>query len=353
MGDDRAPTRGGTYRPAGPRADTTVNRMTEGGPSDLVAGVGVPVGTAAARLGVTSSTLRSWGTRYGLVPSLRTAGGHRRYSAADLALLDEVRDAIRAGVAPAVAAREALRGADPPRGPAPPAVPTGGGSDRPRRGAGPGGRVLAVPGADATTRGLARTVGQLDLAGAEEVVLRGLRDRGAIATWEELLRPVLVAVGKRWAEHGDGIEVEHVLSEATMGALRRRRGELPAVPARPPVLLAAAPGDQHVLALHTLAVALPERDLPVHLLGAPVPLATLATVARRTRPGAVFVSSTIAGGLDPHELVAAVPRTRPRTPVVVGGHGWPRLLPAGLEPAPDLGTAADLLVQLLGSRPDR
>ncbi|MEP7088485.1 MAG: MerR family transcriptional regulator [Nocardioidaceae bacterium] len=296
------------------------------------------VGVAAARLGVTASTLRSWGTRYGIVPSLRTTGGHRRYSHLDLARLEEVRTEIQAGVAPAAAAAAALAGPEPgaPRSPEP--APA-----RLRRGAGPGGRVLAVPGADAATRGLARAAGQLDLDGAEEIILGALRERGVLRSWDELMRPVLVAVGKRWVESGEAIEVEHVLSEASLGALRRRRVELPTSEERPPVLLASAPGDQHTLTLHVLAVGLSERRCPARVIGAQVPVATLAAAVRRIRPSAVFVSCVVAGAADPVALITTLPRTRPATRLVVGGGGWPADLPSGLLYAPGLSEALDLL----------
>lgn len=304
------------------------------GAADDAAGSGVSVGVAAARLGVTTSTLRSWGTRYGIVPSLRTAGGHRRYSESDLARLDQVQTKIQAGFAPAAAA--ALTGSEPSLT----RLPASGHS---RRGAGPGGRVLGVPGADAATRGLARAAGQLDLDGAEEIMLGDLRERGVVRSWEEMMRPVLMAVGKRWADSAEGIEVEHVLSEATLGALRRRRAELPATPGSRPVLLAAAPHDQHSLPLHVLAVGLSERRCPARLLGAQVPLPTLATAIRRTRPSAVFVSCVVTGAGDAGALAEALPRMRPATRVVVGGAGWPADLPPELHYASALGEALALL----------
>jgi DNA-binding transcriptional MerR regulator len=295
---------------------------------------GVSVGMAAARLGVTTSTLRSWGRRYGVGPSLRTPGGHRRYSESDLTRLHRVQRDIQSGVAPAAAAAAALATGDSsPPGPA----------TRPRRGAGPGGRVIAVPGADPVTRGLARAAGQLDLDGAEAIILHGLRARGVIATWEEMLRPVLAAVGKRWAESGEAIEVEHVLSEAALGALRRRRAELPAPHEARPVLLASAPGDQHTLTLHVLAVGLSERLVPARVIGAQVPIRALATAVRRLRPSAVFVGCVVTGAADPEELAASLPTTRPPVLVVVGGGGWPRHLPPKLHHAPGLGEALDLL----------
>lgn len=203
--------------------------------------------------------------------------------------------------------------------------------------------MLAVPGADAATRGLARAAGQLDLDGAEEIILGALRERGVLRSWDELMRPVLVAVGKRWVESGEAIEVEHVLSEASLGALRRRRVELPTSEERPPVLLASAPGDQHTLTLHVLAVGLSERRCPARVIGAQVPVATLAAAVRRIRPSAVFVSCVVAGAADPVALITTLPRTRPATRLVVGGGGWPADLPPGLLYAPGLSEALELL----------
>ncbi len=306
----------------------------EGGPE-----TGVSIGVAAARLGVTPSTLRSWSTRYGIDPSRRTSGGHRRYSAADLELLDDLQVRILHGSAPAAAAEAALHGTrDAPLAPA-----RTGGNDR--RGAGPGGRVVGVPGADAATRGLARAASQMDLDGAEEIMVVALRERGVVRSWDEMMRPVFVAVGNRWADTGDGIEIEHVLTEAALGALRRRRAELPAPITGPPVLLAAAPGDQHSLSLQALAVGLSERRQSARVMGAQVPLTALAQAARRIRPVSIFVSCVVTGVIDPDDLVAAVPRTRPPMRVVVGGGGWPQQMPPELLIASDLAHALDLLTR--------
>jgi DNA-binding transcriptional MerR regulator len=44
-------------------------------------------GEAAARAGVSEPVLRMWERRYGLAPSARSAGGHRRYSQGDVAVV--------------------------------------------------------------------------------------------------------------------------------------------------------------------------------------------------------------------------------------------------------------------------
>lgn len=67
------------------------------------------VAAVAARLGVAAATLRTWDRRYGLGPSDRVAGRHRRYSPDDLARLETMRALTERGVALADAARIAQR----------------------------------------------------------------------------------------------------------------------------------------------------------------------------------------------------------------------------------------------------
>ena len=51
----------------------------------------------AEELGVPASTIRSWEARFGVGPSARTSGGHRRYTDADVAQLRALRDLISRG----------------------------------------------------------------------------------------------------------------------------------------------------------------------------------------------------------------------------------------------------------------
>lgn len=47
-------------------------------------GVSWSIGECAKAFGLSTATLRAWETRYGLEPSDRSAGGHRRYTCEDL-----------------------------------------------------------------------------------------------------------------------------------------------------------------------------------------------------------------------------------------------------------------------------
>lgn len=277
------------------------------------------MGEVAARLGVSPSAVRVWGTRYGLLASARSDGGHRRYTPADVRRLQDLHEAVLAGADPAAAAAAVLSAEGEPavEGTSEPDADQPG---RRRRG-GPGGSVLAVPGGGREARGLARAAARLDEMRAEDAVLTALRERGTLRAWDEVVLPVLVAAGAHWATTGGGIEVEHLLTQAVTTALVRHTAALPEPPPERPVLLAGGPAEEHVLPLYALRASLAERAVACRLLGARTPSAALASAARRTRAAAVLVwlyrtDPTAAEGLP---VVAAAHR---RVQVLVGGPGW-------------------------------
>lgn len=284
------------------------------------------IGAAAARIGVAASTLRTWERRYGLAPTGRSAGGHRRYTGEDLALLERMHALTLAGRTPARAALEALRHDDPDDDPGVGAPDDEGEQDAggppSARTGGPGGRVLAVPGAGPRVQGLARAASRLDVDAAAEIIEEALAADGVVTTYDTLLRPVLVAAGEAWARTGTGIEVEHLFAEAAVEALRHHRRSLRGrLGAGPPVLLACAPRDHHVIPLHVLSAALAEHGVRTRVLGSRVPPPALAAAVTRTGARAVFVwaqvpSSALAS------VPAAVPARRPPVRLVVGGPGW-------------------------------
>ena len=65
------------------------------------------VGRVAERLGVPPATLRTWDRRYGIGPSQRTSGGHRRYSEEDIRRVGVMARFIGRGVPAQTAARVA------------------------------------------------------------------------------------------------------------------------------------------------------------------------------------------------------------------------------------------------------
>ncbi|MGH3123874.1 MAG: B12-binding domain-containing protein, partial [Streptosporangiaceae bacterium] len=194
---------------------------------------------------------------------------------------------------------------------------------RPGPGHGSGGRRLALPGASAAARGLARAALALDEQRISETIRAALSRDGSVRTWEELLVPVLSGLGNRFEHTGTCVEAEHLLSGAVIAAFSRRAADLPGQVQHRAVLLASAEGDQHSLPLHALAAALAERGIGSRVLGPDLPYFALAAAVRRTGPGVVFLWSQVAATGDPAVLPDLSPR-RPGARLILGGPGWDR-----------------------------
>lgn len=292
---------------------------------------GLTVAAVARRLGIAPATLRTWDRRYGLGPSGHQLGAHRRYSAADLARLDQVRRLINSGVTPGEAARVVPAGA-------PGQVPASADSSAP---------PARVGAEKASVRGLARAANSADTGACRGIIAESIEKRGVIWTWESLLTPVLVELGANWAATGEGIEVEHLFTnviESCFGAVIERMHT--PVNVRP-VLLASAPEDLHSLALTALGGALAERHIEVRILGQRVPTEALVRTAQRSGPIAVFVWSQLAETGDALPL-AALRQIRPAPAVVIGGPGWGGAIPSGVERVFDFTEAVSRITRLVG-----
>jgi MerR family transcriptional regulator, light-induced transcriptional regulator len=312
------------------------------------------VSAVAHRLGVAPATLRTWARRYGLGPTEHAAGAHRRYTAADVARLETMRRLTLDGVPPAEAARVASAAPSPALdggSVAPGRVSSGPMPDRHGRLAsrgGPGGRVLALPGADGVVRGLGRAAMALDAHEVTRTVREQVEHHGVLHTWEHVLRPVLVAVGERWAATGQGVEVEHLVSDCTASVLRSVADRAGEAPGRRPALLSCAPDEQHALPLHALAAALAERGLGTRTLGPAMPADAIRAAVRRTGPALLFVWSQLPGTAG-RAMLDELPVTRPPTSLVVGGPGWEHHpLPERVTVATDLPHALELAERALG-----
>jgi len=291
------------------------------------------VAAVARMLGIAPATLRTWDRRYGIGPSAHAPGRHRRYSPQDIARLETMRRALVRGVGPAEAARYAL-------------ASTNGGlaavvdGVRPRA----GGTMLRLPGAGRYARGLGRAALALDFPAARTVLVEAVDTLGVVATWDDVARPVLAAVARRWATTGAGVEIEHLLSQsvaAVFSAHALAKGE---APEGRPVLLAGMPHERHTLPLLVLAAALGDRSVPVQPMGTDLPRAALHAAVRRTAPAAVVLWSQTAATADV-TLLETLPETRPRSRTFVAGPGWEDLgLPARVQPLTSLAQAVDALV---------
>lgn len=258
------------------------------------------VAAVARRIGVAPATLRTWDRRYGLGPSSHEAGEHRRYCPSDLAKLTMMRRLITSGVAPCDAAI----------------------------------RAKAHEGSltfdnlveefvvrDDVVESLHRASKSLDKNFVETVLRKDIADNGVIASWTEVIVPLLFLVGDEWAATGTGIEVEHMLSEVIKRLLREGVAEIKNPVNAQPVLLASVGEELHCLALHALAAALAEKKIETFFLGARTPLEAISGMVKRAAPPAVFLWAQLEQNSD-RKYFTDLPVVRPAPRVIVGGPGW-------------------------------
>ncbi|MGW6447234.1 MerR family transcriptional regulator [Lentzea sp. NPDC055074] len=252
----------------------------------------------AAMLGIAPTTLRTWDQRYGLGPSQRSEGGHRRYQESDVKLLGRMIALISQGIAPAAAAELARQQAvsKPLRTRLPPDDDT----------------------VRAARRGFIMSANRLDEASMLDLAGKLVADHGVVAAWDSVFVPCMTELGNTIAERGSGVEIEHLASASVLQALRDvPRSTMVGVPA---ALLSTAPEEHHVLALEALGAALSEQDCSWRSLGARVPARALCDAVATLRPGVTLVWAHRA------DLAAEVPlnelHARSDTVLAAAGPGW-------------------------------
>lgn len=297
------------------------SRSADGAAAGVVAEAPLTVGALAERLGIATSTLRSWDRRYGLGPSDHRAGDRRRYGPADVVRLERMRALTLSGVSPSDAARAVTQ------------TPTGYGTGMP----------VAVTATSLDVQSLAAAAAAGDRNDVRLAVSRHVEAHGWTATWQRLLSPTcdLLAVGAEpQAPGSDGITV------LTGCALEVVRTTVLAHGVTEPVRVAVHTTPKHVLAAHVLAGALAERGVLTLLrrVGrSRVPDEALSDIVDRTPDVGVVVGFGRAASV---RALAASGRER-RPEVVLVGPGLPRRVPPEAILASDLPSAVSTVTALL------
>ncbi len=316
-------------------------------PAHVVGELCVSVAVAARRLGVAPATLRTWDRRYGLGPSQRDGGAHRRYSPLDLARLNYMSALVRSGSSPAQSAAAALAREfthDEYESNTSHSAMVGAGHTPLGRSG--GGNVVATPGCNRRVRGLAKSASALDQAACAAIISESLQETGVIQTWNELLLPMLKSIGELWESRQCGIEVEHVLSTAIQVEFSSYAFEAATKAPRGTVLLGSVAHGDHQLALWAVGAGLAEQGIRFVHLGGGMPLESLGEVISRTGPRAVFLWSQILGSADAAGL-ADLPSLRPNPRIVIGGPGWHNTPARGVHVAGCLSSAVALMSEIM------
>ena len=295
---------------------------------------GLTVAAVARRIGVAPDTLRTWDRRYGMGPSQHTAGKHRRYSTHDIARLEIMCRLVKDGVMPAEAARvaRATDVADLKINRTEIHLVTE--SEHSDFG------VVDFDSPKNAIRGLTRASAMLDSVACQNLISRLIEDKGVLWTWDKVLVPVLITIGEKWESTGEGIEIEHLLSEVILNELRQIAVEVDQPVNARPVILASTPHELHTLPIYAIAAALAEHQIESRILGARTPTEALAAACKKLNPSAVVVWSQSQGTAD-NLVWAALEPQRPAPVKIAIGPGWGHDFPSDVE---NTKTLADTLI---------
>ena len=299
--------------------------------ADLGHGEALTVAAVARRLGVAPATLRTWDRRYGLGPSEHSSGEHRRYSSGDITRLTLMRKLVIAGVSPAEAAQRAL------------AYDT---SSSPEAISETLAREFEIKSDLVET--IIRAARALDRSFVEDVIRSEMTGRGVVNTWNEVMVPLLIALGEEWAGQGTGIETEHLVSEIIKRSLQENIRSVEKPINSRPVLLACIGEELHSLPLYALAAALSERDVAIQFLGARTPIEAISAVVKRSAPPAIFLWAQLNKNGD-QEALEQMPAIRPAPRIVLGGPGWRRAADAQTVLVDDLVDACEEILRAIGA----
>lgn len=296
----------------------------------------LPVSAVARRLGVAPATLRTWDRRYGVGPSDHTDGRHRRYSPHDIARLEIMQRALLAGASTAEAAKYALEAMV--TDPAVADIPV-----QPRR----HGMPDEPPQASRLARSLSAAVLRLESHRVQLLLEEAIETAGPAVAWEEVVRPVLSAIGGGWRACHAGAESKHLLKTLMLAALHRATP----VARRPrnhhPVLLADEPGERPDLTVHALAAELARRGIHPMTFGGGLPPEALVAVVRRTKPAVVVLCAQRSEIADA-TIFRRIARGRSRGRLFACGPGWQGLdLPRTVEPLTTLPSVVDRVSYVL------
>lgn len=258
------------------------------------------VAGVARRLGIAPATLRTWDRRYGLGPTDHEEGHHRKYSSEDVARLMVMRRLIASGVSASDAAERALEHE--------------GGIEL---------HTVTMKFQDRSelVRAIYASAVALDGDFVTTALEKDIKKFGVIPTWHEVIVPILDLIGHHWVSSGNGIEVEHFLSEILQRVLRENTSKIAQPVNSRPVLLAAVGDELHSLALHALAAALAEKKIESYFLGSRTPHEAICAVVTRTAPPAIFLWAQLPIHANP-KFFNELPVVRPAPRIVLGGPGW-------------------------------
>lgn len=263
------------------------------------------IGELSRRLGVSDHVLRAWERRYGLLRPVRSAGGFRLYSDADLRRVRRMQEHLAHGLSAAEAARTAIDEEQDTRSVADSA------DGRYRDALAEAAQVLSA------------ALDRFDEPAAQTVLDRLLSTLTVETVVRDVLLPYLHQLGERWQRGAVSVAQEHFASNVIRGRLVGLGREW-GFGHGPRSLLACVPGELHDIALLAFGVVLHRNGWRIGYLGADTPLDDLVRTAAAALPDLVVVTATTPELFD--GLTEDLKQLARTAPLAIAGVGATRTL---------------------------
>lgn len=264
------------------------------------------IGELSRRLGVSDHVLRAWERRYGLLRPVRTAGGFRLYSEADLDRIRRMQVHLAQGLSAAEAARAAIDEEAQTRAATAPEVHE------------PAAGLIGRAGLAEATDALAQALDDFDEPAAQAMLDRLFSTLTVETVLRDVVMPLLRRVGERWAKGSGSVAQEHFASHVIRGrlaSLGRGWGHGHG----PRAVLACVPGELHDIGLLAFGVVLNRNGWRIDYLGPDTPLDDVLRVVEATHPDlAVLAASTPEAFTDLGDGLQRLARV---VPVAIAGAG--------------------------------
>ena len=256
------------------------------------------IGDICSETGLSADVVRVWERRYGFPVPVRLPSGHRRYRQEDLHQLRLMAEAVAQGHRPALVARAGEAAL----------------------------KRLLLPPDNPRVDLLFEAVARMDTDRMRQLLRESLEHLGWKQFLQQIVAPLLDRVGMAWAEGGIGVHHEHLVTEVLEDFLRELRLECRAQPGRGCVLLCTLPGERHRLGMLMAALAYAAQGSRTEVLGADLPVASIAQAARTLKADRVAVSLSIqSAGETTRKLIADLKDRLPsECRLTIGGQGAAR-----------------------------
>lgn len=252
-------------------------------------------------------TIRAWENRYQIVTPLRTGGGHRLYSEADIGTLKWIKDQMERHQLKISEVASQLKNKT--------TAPT------PEIGF----QALTGTGSSYAELGerLYDELAALDAVRAHRTIDLAFTIYPFEDVFHRLLAPVLYRIGDAW-EHGlVTVAQEHFASQLVMERFSQFQRILPVQAHLPPAMAFCPEGEHHHIGLMLFSLFMRRKGLDVVYLGPNTPLAGLIQLMQMRRVSIVAVSVSDPGLLPALEAwIEACRIERPDSSFVLGGQAF-------------------------------